>query len=229
MPRMSTVRGLPVFDSKNRYRGAVSAVLFHPSEPRVVGIEVERQMLGDLITLRPRYVPLDGFSLVKEQGILVDGEQLPEQRQTEKELGFSWDDTVIWRGMPVRARSGEDVGSVKDVLYSTSTGAVLKLTVSTGVLGDVAAGRLEVDADVVKGFDGEAVILLPEYKDAEKSGGAAKAAATGYTAVKNRTGQVADGLGQVGTAVAGAVGRSFKSGIGRKAVNKAKSLMGDDK
>jgi len=226
---MSTVRGLPVFDSKNRYRGAVSAVLFHPSEPRVVGIEVERQMLGDLITLRPRYVPLGRLSLMKDRGILVNGEHLPEQREAEKELGFSWDETVIWRGMPVRSRSGESVGSVKDVLYSTSTGAVLKLTVSTGVLGDVAVGRLEVDADVVGGFDGEAVVLLPGYTEVEKSGGAAKAAATGYTAVMNRTGQVADGLGQIGTAVVGAVGRSFRSGIGRKTVDKAKSLMGDDK
>jgi len=100
--------------------------------------------------------------------------------------------------------------------------------VSTGAVGDLAVGRFEVLPALVRGFDGESVVVEVGYAELSATGGAAKAAASGVTALKERGGQVADGVMQVGVAAAGALGRSLKSGVGRKALDKMKSLMNDD-
>jgi hypothetical protein len=92
----------------------------------------------------------------------------------------------------------------------------------------VAVGRLDVPSALVRGFNGEAVVVEAGYADLTATGGAAKAAASGVAAIKERTGQVADGMLEVGVAAAGALGRSLKSGIGRKALDKMKSLMEDE-
>jgi len=97
------------------------------------------------------------------------------------------------------------------------------------MVGDLAVGRLEIAGDLVKGFSGDAIIVKPEYKDIEASGGAAKAMASGVTTVKTKTSQVAQGFGELGTAAAGAMKRSFRSGLGRKAIDKVKSFMDEDK
>lgn len=226
---MSKIRDLPVFGVKGKYLGQITEVLFHASEPRMVGLQVERDYLLGLIKPKPRYVLLTDIKLVRDEGMLLSIPKLPGDDRGAKALGFSWEKSVIWRKMPVHSVSGDYVGLVKDVLYSAETGLVKKLIITTGMVGDAAVGRLELPGEVVRGFGGDSVIVLPEYADIAATGGAAKAMATGVTTIKTRTGQVADGFGQIGVAAVGAVGRSFRSGFGRKAINKVKSLMGEDK
>ena len=72
------------------------------------------------------------------------------------------------------------------------------------------------------------MVVEAGYADIEATGGAAKVAASGVTALKERTGQVADGMLEVGVAAAGALGRSLKSGMGRRALDKMKALMDDE-
>ena len=229
VPRISRIRDLPVFGVKGKYLGQVTEVLFDVKKPMAVGVQVQRDYMLGLIQPRARYVLLTDVKLVKPEGMLLSIPKLPGGDRGEKALGFSWDKSVIWRKMPVRSATGDPVGVVKDVLYSAETGTVKKLFVSTGMVGDAAVGRLEVPGDLVNGFRDDAVIIKPEYKDLEAAGGAAKAMATGVTALKTRGGQVADGFGEVGVTAAGAIGRSFRTGLGRKAINKVKSLMGEDK
>lgn len=228
MPRISSITDRQVFAAAGKPLGTVSAVLFDRTEPRVVGIEVRPRALAYVVARRPRYVPIGDVELVGEDAVRLPGTRLPSDEAGEKVIGGSWHDTVIWRGMPVVSAEGESVGAVHDVLYSAQTTAVTRLIVSTGAFGDVALGRLEVGGEFVRGFDGERVVVKPGYRDIRATGGAAKAAATGVAAVKVRGERVATEAVKAGAAAAAAVGRSFKHGAGRRAIDKLKSLMDDE-
>lgn len=216
-----------VTDASGRRLGRVAAVLFHPHEPQAVGLQVDRTAVLGVFDRRPRFVRLADIQPTESGELAIEGEALPKDADGERRLGFGWQETVVWHHMPVRSSEGEPVGYVHEVEFDDATGSVATLRISTGALGDLAVGRLEVPGSLIRGFDGEAVVIEPSYAQVESSGGAAKAAATGVTVLKERTEQVADGMLQVGAAAAGAIGRSFKKGIGRKAIDKMKSLMND--
>ncbi|MGB4440942.1 MAG: PRC-barrel domain-containing protein [Coriobacteriia bacterium] len=229
MPSVSSFTGRQVFGADGRILGRVSAVLFHAMEPRMVGVEVDPGALLGVIDRRPSYVLLSDLDLNDDRmAFKLDADRLPKDSAGSKALGHSWDDSVIWRGMPVRSAEGAEVGTVHDVVFELETGEVTQLRISTGAVGDVAVGRLEVPGELIHGFDGEAVIVLPGYADIPTEGGAAKVVASGMVSVKTRGEAVGDGLLQVGVAAAGALGRSLRSGVARKAIDKAKSLMDED-
>lgn len=228
MPRSSSYERMSVISAGGDDLGWVSAVLFHPSEPRVVGLQVDRRAHFGLIARPPAFVRLSDVARENGATLRYSGAKLPADSASERALGFSWEQSVIWRGMPVAAESGEPVGVVHDVDLDHETGAVRSLRISTGAVGDVALGRFEVRGELIKGFDGESVRVLPGYNEIRAEGGAAKAVAAGTAAVKVRGGQVADGALQVGVAASRALGRSLKHGAGRKAIDKLKSLMDDE-
>ena len=182
---------------------------------REASLQADDLRLGDL--------SVEGKDVVR-----ISMEKLPKDSAGERVLGYSWHDTVIWRNMPVRSEEGEPVGIVHDVTFDAESGAVHQMTISTGALGDVALGRLEVRGELVRGFDGEFVTVLPGYNEIRAEGGAAKAAAAGAAVIKSRASQVGDGALQVGVAAAGALGRSLRKGAGRKALDKLKSFMNDE-
>lgn len=228
MPSVSEYERLTVVGGDGRHLGRVSAVLFHPREPRVVGLQVDRGSIMGMIDQRPRYVRFDEVRKAGEAAIAIEGDSLPGDATGERALGFSWDETVIWHGMPVHTSDGDEIGTVHDVVFDGDSGVIEEVRVSTGAVGDVAVGRLEVPARLVRGFDGESVVVEARYADLEATGGAAKAAASGVTVLKERGEQVADGMLEVGVAASRSLSRSFKSGIGRKAIDKIKALMDDE-
>lgn len=228
MPSLSGYERLSVVSGSGRHLGRVSAVLFHPREQRVVGLQVDRGSIMGVIDQRPRYLRFDDVREVDEATIGIDGDSLPADAAGERVLGFSWDETVIWHGMPVHSPDGDEVGTVHDVVFDGDSGVIEEVRVSTGAVGDMAVGRLEVPARLVRGFDGESVVVEAGYADLQATGGAAKAAASGVTALKERSEQVADGMLEMGVAASRALGRSFKSGMGRKAIDKMKALMDDE-
>ncbi|MDY0340926.1 MAG: PRC-barrel domain-containing protein [Coriobacteriia bacterium] len=228
MPSITGYEGRTVIGQSGRKLGRVSAVLFHPSEPRAVGVQIDKGAVLGVIDQRPRYAGLSRLQSSVDETLVIDADVLPKDADGERALGYRWDDTVVWHGMPVVSPTTEPVGIVHDVEFDATTGEVTGLRVSTGAVGDLAVGRLDVSRDLVRGFIGEAVVVESGYGELAASGGAAKAAASGVTALKERSGQVADGVLQVGVAAAGALGRSLKSGAGRKALDKMKSLMDDD-
>ncbi|MBN2247098.1 MAG: PRC-barrel domain-containing protein [Coriobacteriia bacterium] len=228
MPSITMYERRAIVGQNGRQLGRVSAVLFHPSEPRVVGVQVDRGAILGVIDQRPRYVPLDDLRIAGDEALAIEKDALPKDNEGERALGYSWDESVIWHGMPVSSTTGEQVGTVNDAEFDASTGEITVLRVSTGAVGDLAVGRLEVPRAIVRGFVRDAVVVEAGYAELTATGGAAKAAASGVTALKERSGQVADGMMQVGVAAAGALGRSLKSGVGRKAIDKMKSLMDDE-
>lgn len=229
MARVSSYNGRAVLGADGRELGKVSAVLFHASEPRVVGLEIDPGAVFGVIDRKPAYALLGGLGFTDDRmAFTLADSKLPRDGAGERVLGFSWDDSVIWQRMPVRSANGDEVGTVHDVEFDPETGEVTSIRISGGAVGDAAVGRLEVPRELVSGFDGDAVVVLPGYADIPASGGAAKAVAAGVTAVKDRTGQVAEGALGVGVAASRALGRSIRSGMVRKAIDKAKSLMDED-
>lgn len=228
MASISAYERQAIIGRKGRQLGHVSAVLFHPSEPRVIGLQVDKGAVLGMIDQRPRYVRLSDVHPSPEGGLAMEVDALPRDAEGQRVLGFSWDETVIWHGMPVISSAGDQVGTVHDVEFDAGTGVLTSLRISTGAVGDLAVGRLEVPAALVRGFEVDAVVVEAGYADLSATGGVAKAAASGVTAIKERGGQVADGMMQVGVAAAGALGRSLKSGVGRKALDKMKSMMNDE-
>src|SRR5574340_16676 len=226
-PKISTYEQRVVIGSDDEPLGRVNAVLFHQTEPRVVGVEVRPPAAFGVIDRPPRYVLLDRLTEAGE-ALRIPVTKLPPDSEGEKALGFTWQESVVWHNMPVRSESGDSVGVVHDATFDSGTGAVTLLRISTGIVGDTALGRFEVSADVIRGFDQDAVVVMPGYADVRAGGGAAKAVAGGVAAVKVRGGQVADGALQVGVAAAGALGRSLKHRAGRKAIDKIKKLMDED-
>ncbi|MBN1192905.1 MAG: PRC-barrel domain-containing protein [Coriobacteriia bacterium] len=228
VPHVSSYDGRRVIGADGRFLGRVSAVLFHADQPLVVGVEIDPGAVLGVVDRPRRFALLADLTGTGEDSLQLSTNKLPRQEAGERTLGFGWDSSVIWRNMPVRSAEGDPVGVVHDVEFAEDTGAVIRVWVSTGMVGDAALGRLEVPGALVRGFSGDHVVVLPGYRDIVATGGVAKAAATGAAAVKVRGEQVADGVLQVGVAAAGALGRSMKSGFGRKAIDKVKSLMDEE-
>lgn len=228
MPRMSTLEGTAVTSSQGKALGNVAAVLFHPSEPRAIGVMVQRPRTAGVVARPPVYVPL-GMLTAEAGGLVFHGKSLPSEKDTEQFLGYSWDVTVHWAGMPVRSPDGSAIGAVDDVTFDFEGGAVSSMRVSTGVLGDVAVGRLEVPGELVEGFVTDAVVVSATYSDLKVSGGAAKAAAKGATVAKETGARVAKQAYDAGMSAAIAVGKSFKSGTGRRMLDKLKDMTSEDK
>ncbi len=226
MLSISELRGVEVRSPKRAVLGRVTDVLFHPSEPRVVGLEVTPLRLAGVVRRRVRYVPLASVA-VREGALATEDRSLPSNAVGQRLLGFSWDGTVHWRGMPVRGSDGAAVGVVADATFD-GTGVLDALRISTGVAGDVAVGKLTVPAADVRGFDGAAVVITARSKDLPSDGGAAKAAAKAAVVAKKRGGAAAKAASDATVRAAGAVGRSIHSGKARRVLDGLHKAMRDD-
>jgi uncharacterized protein YrrD len=186
--------------------GTVGYVLFHPSQPRVVGFAVERSDLALVVERKDRYVALDRVAVV-EGALHVHG-QAAWDSAAAKRLGIGWDETVGWAGMDVRTESGRSLGTVRDGAFDQATGELVALALSEGASRDAAIGVRELPADMVRGFDGEVVVVSDAAADVEVDGGAAAAAGKAAAAVKVKTDVVADAATEKFDEVAVAAGEA---------------------
>lgn len=170
------IQGRPVIGSKGKVLGEVTRVLFHPEEPRVVGLEVRPTPWLFVVEKPLRYVPLGLLARWTAQSVVIDAPRLPGRHFGEREIGRRWDDTVVWRGMPVRSRSGADLGRVADAGFAKASGALTRLMLTGGTVSDVAFGSREVEASAVAGFDGDAVVVDDAVAVVAPEGGAVRAA-----------------------------------------------------
>lgn len=189
MPLISEIRGIPVAGPKGRSLGSVSEVLFHPSEPRVVGLLVEPDPLLLVFRRTPRFLPLGRVS-GWGKGVVVSSTRVPRARVGEREIGAEWDVTVIWRRMPARTEGGSEAGRVADAGFRKLSGDVTRLMLTSGMLGDAALGVREVPAEQVAGFDaaapgGGAVLIADAALEIPASGGAVRAAGDAAGAVRD--------------------------------------------
>jgi len=213
-----------VFSAKGRRLGRVGDVLFAPGTRKVVGFVVTRSRLLFLIDRRDRYLTLDRVEFAEDRQLVVTDAKAAWDVAGAKRLGLSWDDTVIWVGMPVVSESGLKMGYVRDGLFDQATGEISAIGLTGGLTTDAAIGVRDLPASVVRGFDGEAVRVADEALTYETSGGAAAAAGRG-TAVATKAAVEAAAKAAVYGKAAAKVAAQSKAG--KKAMGWLKSIKDD--
>jgi uncharacterized protein YrrD len=221
--RLSDIEGATLVNAEGTPLGTVEHVLFHPGEPRVVGLQVRPLLLGGLVPLPPAFVAIGQVSVGAGQMVL-DTAPLPCRAAAERAIGHDPDATVIWRGMPVASEGGTPFGAVADADLANDW-AVDGLYVSTGAAGDLAHGRLRAPGAVVSGFDGRAVVVRATADELEASGGAAKAAAAAAGAVSRGASTVAEATGSIIGDTGSIVGSAVRAAAGSKAARKARGAL----
>lgn len=185
MPTITDIEGLPVTNAKGKLLGRVNHVLFHPTEPRVVGLEVQPPAIGMVVERRPRYIALDSIEL-REHSVVLAADKPHSEKAAAARLGIEWERTVIWRYMPVVTDSGEELGLVRNVRFDAASGTLKRMSLTRGATSDVAIGRQVLDAALVTGFDQEHewVRVSDEASEKGSSGGVAVPAGRGAAVVK---------------------------------------------
>jgi sporulation protein YlmC with PRC-barrel domain len=222
---MRQVYRYEVFSARGKTIGRVSDVLFAPGQSRVVGFVVARPRLLMLFDRKDRYLALDRVE-VRDAALHVSGDRDSWDRAAASRLGFSWDDSVVWSGMPVRTEGGIQLGSVRDGLFDPADGRLAALGLTSGMTADAAVGVRDVPVSLVRGFDGEAVLLSDEAAVIETSGGAAAAAGRSAAVAKDTAGKAAKTAAVYGKAAAKAVS---KSGATKKAMGWLRSVSDEFK
>jgi hypothetical protein len=95
---------------------------------------------------------------------------------------------------------------------------------SEGAVADTAVGKTTVPGEMIIGFDGQAVELKKEYLELPPSGGVAAVSGKGVAYAKVGAEKVADSILAAGVVGMDAVGKSFRSGWGRKAMKAVKDV-----
>lgn len=211
----------PVVDARGRPAGTVEHVLFHPEIPKVAGFQVRPPMLARLIARKPRFVPL-GQVQISRDGLKYTSPKPDTGRQAEKEQGFTWDDSVIWRMMPVVSESGQALGLVKDVLFSAAEGKVQEVVLTGGLAADIAVGKQRLAGEMFIGFDRskEAVVVRDVALSVELSGGVAAKSGRAAAVAKVAAGNAAK---KAAKAAADLTGRAAKHDLVKETVKRGSS------
>lgn len=172
-----------VESKKGKRIGIVREVLFHPSEPVVVGFIVQRPRFLMLLDRKDRYLALDRAVFGEEVRVPDDGGAW--DAKAAKRLGIDWEQTVVWQGMPVRTESGTELGAVRDGLFSDD-GTLIALGLSGGLTADAAVGVRDIASSLVSGYRDGFVVVSDEARQVETSGGAAAVAGKGYAVAKDK-------------------------------------------
>ena len=232
MRSLREVDRLAVYGEKHKRTGVrkrlgrVVDVLFHPEEPRVVGYVLERPDLLMMIRRGDRYAALDCARLVEDY-VVVEG-KAAWGGAAAKRLGITWERTVVWLGMPVRTASGKELGKVRDATFAEGDGRLGSIGLTAGVTADVALGKREFSAKLVRGFEGDAVVVSDDVLKVETGGGAAAAAGKGAAQVKVGAEQAAATAGKAAKVAAvygtAAVKAAAKSPATKKALGFLKTM-----
>jgi uncharacterized protein YrrD len=221
MARARAVTGLKLVTTRGKTLGQVEHALFHPDEPRVVGFQVARPRFAYVVERKRLFVPLSEVRVGTER---LDGrhERLLTGRKAASRLGFDWDASVIWTGMPVRTRGGRRAGAVYDAQFDDQDGTVTKLVLSEGVGSDVAVGRRTIDGANVRGFFGEEVVIDDVLGSAEFSGGVAATAGRGAAVARKAATDAAVKAVAAGKATARA---AAETEMGRRALGALRGIV----
>lgn len=192
--RINDLYRTAVVSARGKQIGHVTDVLFHAEKPRVVGYVVERPRLLYLFDRRDRFLAADRTDASRAQ-VVVREPSGAFDKDAARRLGIDWEQTVIWSGMPVRTRSGDEIGSVKDAIFDED-GELEEITLSLGVAADIAVGTRSVTADSVDGYSSGAIVVSDEVASGDTSGGVAAAAGRGAAVAQEQVRQSAQAAGK---------------------------------
>lgn len=216
---LKKTRGLDVFAGKGKRAGSVGHVLFGKTS-KVIGFAVQRPPLLLLLERKDRYLALDRVQWASD-GIHVSDSKDAWDGAAAKRLGINWDETVIWLGMPVRTVAGTQMGSIRDATFDDVTGTLAGLGLTGGMTADIALGVRDVPASLVKGFDGEAVVLTDEAAAVETDGGASAAAGRVAAAAKVHGGKAVEQAARAAGKAAAVGTAAVKNAVGPQPAKRA--------
>ena len=153
---ISELLGVPVYEPGKKGKpskrvGKVRHFVFHPKARRVVGFTVKRPDIALMAHRSDLFVALDGFE-IEEGHILIDPKSSSVGKAACKHLGVSWDECIMWQGLPLMTEAGDRCGFVGDVRFASADGAVKVVSVDRGKTADILLGYTDIPASLVKGF-----------------------------------------------------------------------------
>ena len=145
--------GVRVVGGKNGTKriGKVRRFVFHPKEKRCVGFIVKRPDLLWMFRRKDKFVSIEGYDIVDGR-IAIRNVPEATDRAACKALGVSWDDCVLWVGLPVMTEDGTSLGMVGNVTFNRITGMVDTFDTDSGATANALLGKRTIPADLVKGF-----------------------------------------------------------------------------
>ncbi len=209
-----------MYDRKGGVMGSVTRVLCHPTDPIVVGFEVQPPNVAYVVSRGPRYIALAGVTLGDDRLEATRDVKEWSGSRAEKALGFEWEQTVIWLGMPLLTESGTQLGYVADASFELPDARLGEVLISEGLASDVAVGARRIDGALLVGFDGTAVRVSDEAADAEFDGGLAARAGSNVATAK----VVA---GEAGKTAAALGGKALKAAAASKPAKGAWAVLKD--
>jgi len=221
--RLSDIEGAEVRAAGGARLGTVERVLFHPAKPRAVALMIRPEPALVVVSMPVAYLAWErvGFG---EGVVRSDAAKLPSRKSTEKSLTLDMDTTVIWRGMTVRDAGGEAAGTVADVEL-LDDGAVSRMQVSGGFVGDAAVGRVTVPGAEVAGYEDGAVRLTVGRDALVATGGLAKTAAAASEAAREQAARTASAAGEAVVDASYIAGRAIRSAAGSAPLKKTKATF----
>lgn len=195
--------GCPVFvetSKKQRRIGKIHSAIFHPSERKIIGFTIKRPDIALMFHRSEKVMPVNAFA-VQGGHVVIEEKDLISGRVLAKQFKVSWDECLVWQGMPLYTEEGQKCGYVGDVIFSRDDGSVTTLTIDKGSTHNLLIGQTSISAEDVKGFRtgvGEklntvdegnflqgALIVGPNVLSAQAQGGLAEKAGNASAKVTN--------------------------------------------
>lgn len=131
--------------------GRIRAFVFHPKEPRCVGLLIKRPDVALMFHRKPLFVAFNGFH-IQDGDIVLNSDPTAKDKGACKALGIDLDECVVWVGLPAITQDGANLGYVDDVAFDAETGRVLRITLTQGATAKALLGQRMLTPDQICGF-----------------------------------------------------------------------------
>lgn len=176
--------------------GSIRRVIFHPSKAQVVGVVVKRPDLLLMIKRKERFVAFDRLEEV-ERGYCVCDKPDSWDAAACKRLNIDFDSCIIWDYMPVRNASGQELGTISNVVINEKTLEIDHIDIASGSVNRAILGSSDIAAEHIRGYEKGAIIVDDTVDEVQESGGAAAKAGEAWAKTKHEASQVGEKAGAV--------------------------------
>jgi uncharacterized protein YrrD len=158
------ITGLPVVSlASGKEIGSVDDILWsHPD------LKIRYLVVGE------HYLPFPGISAIGTDAVTISGPEVLEEQAEEQtgepdeEQGLALKSISQTGGEVVLTEDGENLGILKDVLFDAVEGEIKGYELSTGVVGDLLSGRMNLSPEMVLSWGKESIIA--RYNDSDRGG-----------------------------------------------------------
>lgn len=136
----------------------VTDLITDPAGQRLVALVVDE---GGLMS-SARVVPIEAVSAFGKDAVVIQGAGAVIATSENDALRAIVDDDEKILGKKVFTTNGEDLGSVADIYFDETTGAVVGYELSSGLLGNAATGPSYLATDEITTIGTDVIYVQPE-------------------------------------------------------------------